>query len=570
MEKTASFSDVEKLAIALTRTASVTDSPEEKAFPAFLATILAKIPYFKSNPEEIQIVPIPGDPKGRSNLYALARGSGSGCVVLTGHYDVVHTSMYGSLEPWAFDPETLLRKMLEQLGETTGKDSSGYRLKEDLASGEFLPGRGLLDMKSGLAAGISVLARFASQKLKHGNVLFLAVADEEGSSHGMKAAGPFLTEYLEEQGLQPLAVFNLDSAIDQETGELGRAVFTGSVGKTLPFVYFIGKCTHAGSPFDGINPVLAASAFAMEIECNPDALREKQAAPGEEAPPPTILYFRESRSNYDVTTPPSVFCALNVLSHTREPAETLDSVGKIALNAMNKAISTLRERASTLSRRVSGHFSLPSGMPEVLDFGELARLAERNNPGVLEKVRAYAQSQEREDPVLRTLIIVQELVAFAGIEGPAAITGFAPPYYARVELDQEKHREFVSMLRSILSDYSITIGKSLRVRPYFPGISDMSFLSPADSAEQRAFVEDKSPMGNDGKALPSHPLECPVLNVGPWGRDYHQVGERIHREYGFVELPELIWRLVSGTLNQCSPKLAKRRVNESEAFNNER
>ncbi len=114
------------------------------------------------------------------------------------------------------------------------------------------------------------------------------------------------------------------------------------------------------------------------------------------------------------------------------------------------------------------------------------------------------------------------------------------------------------MLRSILSDYSITIGKSLRVRPYFPGISDMSFLSPADSAEQRAFVEDKSPMGNDGKALPSHPLECPVLNVGPWGRDYHQVGERIHREYGFVELPELIWRLVSGTLTKVGQTPSQR------------
>jgi arginine utilization protein RocB len=563
MEKIASFDNVEKLSIALTRMASVTDTPGEKAYPSFLHSILTQIPYFKTNQKDLELVPIADDPKERCNLFALARGSGSGCVVLTGHYDVVHTSMYGSLEPWAFDPENLARKTLEQLGESIGKDNPGYRLKEDLQSGEFLPGRGLLDMKAGLAAGISVLARFSAQKERRGNVLFLSVADEEGSSHGMRSAGPMLSSYLAERGLRASAVFNLDSAVDQETGELGRAVFTGSVGKTLPFVLFVGKCTHAGSPFDGINPVMAASAFAMEIECNPDALRERQAAPGEEAPPPTILYFRESRTNYDVTTPPSVFCALNVLSHTRGPEETLESVGKIAMNAMNKAISALRERASTLSRRVSGHFSLPSRAPRVLDFGELARLAERNNPGVLAKVRAYARDQEKTDLVLQTLLVVQELVAFAGIEGPAAITGFAPPYYARVELDQERHKEFVSLLRSILSEYSLAIGKSLRVRPYFPGISDMSFLAPADSPEQRAFVEDKSPVDSGNGGLSSIPLDCPVLNVGPWGRDYHQAGERIHREYGFVELPELVWRLTTGTLEQYNPGEAKATTSHS-------
>jgi arginine utilization protein RocB len=110
------------------------------------------------------------------------------------------------------------------------------------------------------------------------------------------------------------------------------------------------------------------------------------------------------------------------------------------------------------------------------------------------------------------------------------------------------------MLRSVLSEYSLTIGKSLRVRPYFPGISDMSFLSPADSAEQRAFVMDKSALGNDEQGLPFQPLECPVLNVGPWGRDYHQAGERVHREYSFVELPELVWRLTAGTLDLDCPK----------------
>ncbi|HWP68627.1 MAG TPA: M20/M25/M40 family metallo-hydrolase, partial [Rectinemataceae bacterium] len=331
----ASYHDVQSLAVALTRTASVTDSPGEKAYAAYLCSVLSQIPYFKTNPNDLASIPIPDDPKERSNVFALVRGSGRRCVVLTGHYDVVQTSMYGSLEPWAFDPETLSKKMLKLLADITGKDNPLLRLKEDLSSGQFLPGRGILDMKSGLAAGISVLAGFSAPFEKEGNLLFLSVPDEEGSSHGMKAAAAMLKDYLAQRDLVPAAVFNLDAAVDQDSGEMGRAVFTGSVGKTLPFVYFVGKCTHAGAPFDGINPVLPASEFAREVECNPDAFKERQVAPGEEAPPPSILYFRESRPAYDVTTPPAVFCALNVLSHTRGPEEILETIRKIAADSMN-------------------------------------------------------------------------------------------------------------------------------------------------------------------------------------------------------------------------------------------
>ena len=550
MAKSISFDKVEELSIALTRTASITDSPGEKAFPSFLLSILGQIPYFQNNPADLATMPILGDPKERSNVFALVRGSGKRCVVLTGHYDVVQTSMYGSLEPWAFDPEALSRKMLESLAAVTGKDNPLSRLKEDLASGEFLPGRGILDMKSGLAAGISVLAAFSTPFERVGNLLFLSVADEEGSSHGMKAASSMLKAYLAERGLEASAVFNLDSAVDQEGGELGRAVFTGSVGKTLPFVYFVGKCTHAGAPFDGINPVLPASEFAKEVECNPDAFKERQAAPGEEAPPPTILYFRESRAAYDVTTPSAVFCALNVLSHTRGPEEILETIGKIATDSMNRAISTLRERSSTLSRRVSGHFALPTKQPSVIDFDELSRLAERLSPGILEKARAYTADQQPDDRVQQTLFILQELLPFSGLEGPAAVIGFAPPYYARAELNQERDVGFISMLRAELSDFSRKIGKSIRVRPYFPGISDISFLAPADSADQRAFVRRQSAVSDPGNMEESRkPIGCPVVNMGPWGRDYHQAGERVHKQYAFVELPEILTRLVRGALD---------------------
>ena len=546
------FQDIESLTIRLVKVASRTDSEGEKAFPAFLASILSEISYFKSNPDDIVVQKIENDPKGRSNLFALVRGTGLGCVLLTGHYDVVQTSMYGSLEPWAFDPEGLRKKILE-ISAAPGFEAGQLKgLRKDLASGAFLPGRGVLDMKSGLAAGISVLAEFSRGK-RRGNLLFLAVADEEGSSRGMKAAASRLPGFLESRGLIPRLAVNLDAAVDQGDGEQGRAVFTGSVGKALPFAYFIGRCTHAGAPFDGINPSLLASEFAREIESNPAALPEKrqpaEVKPGEAPSPPTILYFRETRENYDVTTPQAFFCALNVLSHSLGPEAIIESLGALARSAMDRAIELLRQRASSFAGRVPGRFSIPDAKPTLLGFEEFARSAELANPGILDRARSLAAAQHPDDRVQQSLAVLQTLLPFTGVEGPAAVLGFAPPYYPRSEFDQKRHANCMTTLGRIIDEYSKEIGKSIRLRQYFPGISDMSFLSFLDSPAQREYVRTMSAVLDTTDAdAGKPPIACPVINLGPWGREYHQLGERVHREYSFAQMPALLVRIVAAAL----------------------
>jgi arginine utilization protein RocB len=77
----------------------------------------------------------------------------------------------------------------------------------------------------------------------------------------------------------------------------------------------------------------------------------------------------------------------------------------------------------------------------------------------------------------------------------------------------------------------------------------MSFLSPSDSAEQRAFVRNLSPIADISSSEETRlKVGCPVINLGPWGREYHQLGERIHRHYSFEEMPQLLSRLVTSIL----------------------
>jgi arginine utilization protein RocB len=162
---------------------------------------------------------------------ALVKGKGSQTLILTGHYDVVGVGNYGSLAEWANEPDALLPRLIARLRE---EDSQGTGLSpadrlalEDLQNGHFLPGRGLLDMKSGLAAGLAVLERFSqiADAERKGNLLFIAVPDEEIASNGIRTAGEMLPALATTWGLLYEGAINLDASDDSGDGSQGQVVY---------------------------------------------------------------------------------------------------------------------------------------------------------------------------------------------------------------------------------------------------------------------------------------------------------------------------------------------------------
>ncbi len=546
-----SFSDVRGTAIELTSFASITNTPGETAFAPWLAEKIGKLEYFRAHPEDLLVEKTADDPHDRRVIFAFVRGEGSDCLILTGHYDVVGTGCYGDLETLAFDAEKLTSALVKELA-LEGGCSNDKRAHADLESGEFLAGRGLLDMKSGLAAGLEVLDRFAANRNRNGNMLFLAVPDEEDSSHGMRYAVGRIRVFLSARKCSPMAVINLDSSVDQESGADGRVIFLGSVGKLLPFAFFIGRPTHAGAPFDGINPALLAAEFVRLVESDPEGLGEtpssdtntpeevcpNDAQRSEPPPPPTVLYLRETRQSYDVTTPSSVFCAINVLSHTRSPSSVYEQLGILAKRAMENALALLVSRAGEQSRRSVSSFAPPDRQPVVVDFALLAAQSGRRAVATSQDVKIFGS--DIADPVARTHAIVESLATQACIEGPAAIIGFAPPYYPRASLVPGRDEWFRIILEREASLMAAETGESIRLKPYFPGISDMSHLAPSDGTGQAAFVAARSPLPypESGEGL-----GCPVVNIGSWGREYHQKLERVHVAYSFRILPDLLGRI---------------------------
>ena len=543
--------DTQSIALRLVKSASITNTSGEVSYPDLLISVLREIPLFNGHPELIQEFYIEKDSWGRRIVIALAPGEGPSCVVLTGHYDVFDTSNYGALESFAFDPESLTKKMLQSLSSKEKLSPAEALLKKDLEGGSFIPGRGMLDMKSGLAAGIAALASFLEDNERSGNIIYMAVPDEEGSSVGMKAAKKILSTFAVEHGLELKAIINLDAAVDQGDGADAKAVFLGSVSKLLPFVLFVGKPAHAGAPFDGFNPVMAASVFAREIECNSECLNIRTTFPGEEPPPPTILYYREMRNRYDVTMPADVFCALNVLTFEKNPVKVFENVKLLVQKALDSSISLLYERMSAFSRKQNGHVAMQKFSSDIIDFPDLINRAEYVASGILERLRRIAEKSYPEDKVLQTAKIVHELLTYAQIEGPCAIIGLAPPYYAKAELDSDRDQAFLGCVKDELIQFNRMHEESIKLRPYFPGISDMSFLAPSVDRQSIEYIEQRSAVNQpDLEEYLENPLNVPVINIGPWGREYHQCGERVNRHYAFNLLPELVFTICQRLLKE--------------------
>ncbi|MBP1857343.1 M20/M25/M40 family metallo-hydrolase [Rhizobium herbae] len=528
-----------ELSVEMTRWPSVTESEGEAAFSGRLMELLGATPYFRQHPENLLALDSHGDP-ARQNVLALVRGNGRRCLVLAGHFDTVSIANYGSLVSLACEPEALTMALIEELSEKTRNPAEDKALA-DLISGDFLAGRGLLDMKSGLAAGIVALERFADLDELPGNLLFVATPDEENRSRGMRALRDALPAIAEKFDLDIIGGINLDASGDDGDGEEGRAVYLGSVGKFSPFALVAGRPTHAGYAFNGVSAHLIGAEIMRAVETN-SALCDE--AHGELSPAPVCLEAKDVRYGYEVTTPAHVWLSFNWLTHRRTPEDVLAEFRALAATAMRTALDTQASNAKTFFKRQgSGHAETQEG--QVLSYAELRELAvAHGGQAAADRLKALDQSLSGgEDPLSITRQIVTATLTEAGLEGPLVIVGFSTLHYPRVHLDSagDQGRSFERNMMAAAETCAKRHGTSIKAKQFFAGISDMSFFGHRPGAGQTQLLSDNTPCAAFVDKAPDGLLSFPVVNIGPWGRDYHQKWERVHMPYTFEVLPDVIY-----------------------------
>ncbi len=471
-----------KLALLLTSWPSVTGTTEEAEFAGRLSEYLRPKWY-----NENQTLSVDGGHNTRGILATLKRGKSSKTIVLTGHFDTVPFDDYGPFADLALQPELLTTALINNFRQQ-GIHSN---VLSELESGEFIAGRGLLDMKSGLAAGIAVLETYEGDA----SLLFLAVCDEEERSCGTRAAVPFLKDFETQFGLDIVLVINLDAISDQGDGSKGRVVAHGSIGKQLLFAHVVGRQAHAGYPQDGVNAAYVMSELVRAIELSP-LLSETTGA--EIAAPPSTLFAKDLKQGYNVTSPHQAHAYWNTMQHRRSGADVL----AIAMDLARGAVSIAEQR--------TGH------RIALKTFAELAMTAKPQD-----------MKLSLPDQTLAAL----ECIA-SDIREPTVVLGFGSIPYPAVLMRDEK-------LRQLIRDAVEPFG--LGHVDYFAGISDMSFFGEASG--DLAVVAANTPIWGKGFTMPE-PAGYPTINIGPWGRDYHTWLERVHASYAFETLPRVLLSVI--------------------------
>ena len=513
---------------------SFTNTESERVIEDYLDQRIGAIPYFQTHPHHFGRYPLSNDHLHRSVNWALVDKGKKKTVILFHHHDTVDLEDYGPLAPIALDSEALVQAL---------KDLDfRSEMQEDLNSRQWQFGRGSCDMKAALALQLGVLEAYASDPAGgQVNLLYLSVGDEESYSRGMRGALGLLCQLKDE--------FDLDYvlAVDSEPFEAGsdkeKVLHIGTVGKLMPVVVAQGVLSHMKEPLKGINALSLLIAVASKLDLHPDL---SDHALGERSPLPSWSYLRDLKDQYDVSTVLHAAGYFSVLHLKKTPQELLQRIKELSQEAVDQfyvKYLSLQDQA--------GQEHLIS-QPRVISYQELLDRCQKKE-GFLsfqEQCEQRAYQDFLSGVSYQTIAIqqIQSFLEFLSEKNPLVVIGFAPPYYPSMNCRSLPNTSL--KIDNLIDDYRYYLasrGLSLKVEEYFMGICDTSYCALERELESYQVVL-------DSLAIPSQVYELdlaniaqfqvPAVNLGPWGKELHQRGERVFTEDLLDIIPSYLFGLL--------------------------
>lgn len=504
---------------------SETFSIGEKQFPIRLREKLATLSYFTDNPNYLQTIEVD---QGRSFLSAFYRKEeNKKTVVLISHFDTVPTEEYGSLQPLATQPKLLTQAFLDNPG------LLNEAAQADLKKGDYLFGRGVMDMKMGLTLHMHLIEK-AIENSWDTNLLLITVPDEEVNSAGMRSAVKHIANLKKELDLDIQLFLNSEPSFSQDPTDLQEYIYTGTIGKIMPAVLCYGKETHVGEPMKGINATFMNSYLTTEMEFNLDFL---ETVYGEITPLPVSLEQKDLKLHYSTQTPYQSYALYNVFLMKRSAEEIFEIFEKTANDAMEKCQAQYEKVCQSANVQ-------PIGKIQTISYKKLYEYSiKKLGESYVEELIADVMKKDDLDDRQKSIYIADQLMIHSKELAPAVVLLFAPPYYPPANSkDDTLVQDLVELLLKEAQQYDIP----LREMNYFNGLCDLSYCQNTSDIGWHSY-EENTPVWNRSYTIPFEEMKeisAPVLNVGPFGKDAHQISERLHTKSAFIEMPELITKVI--------------------------
>jgi len=530
---------------------SIVNTDGEKDIAKFIYNYLAAHPYFTANRSQLVLEQTINDEKERYNVLAFVKGTkgvSNRTVVLMGHMDTVGVDDYNKQRNLAFSPDDWM--------EFLQNENIPDQAQEQLESGDWLFGRGVLDMKSGLASNIYLLTYYAEHpELLDGNLVFIAECDEEDSSHGILSALKTLKIWKKEHGFDYVAAINSDFVTPAYEGDVNRYVYKGTVGKLLPSFFIASEETHVGSAFDGLDPNFIAAELTKQINYNPDL---SDTALGETTMPPISLKQSDLKPSYTVQTALSAYVYYNFFVHSWSPEKVLELLKEQASLAFTNTLKSFEERYQRFCELSNQPYRSIPWKPRVFTYSEMQEMLTRTHGEKYEQHIDVFKADLLQDETLDTRMfaarVVEESWKFMTDKSPAIIVFYSSLYSPRVGLTGEKEDEqrLLQALDHAIHALQPAYNYPIVAKNFFPHISDMSFVAMSDNMDEINYAVTNTPSW--GKKFhvayeDVHDLNIPVINIGPYGMDGHKKLERMEMTYSLEMVPNLTNHVIQYVLN---------------------
>ncbi|WP_424160643.1 M20/M25/M40 family metallo-hydrolase [Bacillus amyloliquefaciens] len=528
---------IEAITKSLVALNSINGTLGEEKKADYIKDMIKSFPYFQENPSHVWEQAIPEDPYGRKNIFAFIEGNGDSLntVIYHAHLDTVGIEDFGPLKDIAFDSD--------RLAEYFSSYEFDREVQRDARSGEWMFGRGSVDMQSGIAVHLANLLHFSERREQlPGHILFMANPDEESQHSGILTSISELKRLKQEKQLRYLAAINTDFITPLYEGDTTRYIYTGAAGKLLPCFAIYGREVHVGDTLSGIDPNLIASEITRRIHNN---IHMAENIEGELMLPPTCLYQRDNKEAYNVQTAVSSYVYFNYFIYEKTAKEIMDQLTAVA----DEACKETEQKLSDYYDEYCGRTNLPkkeiSWNVQVYSLEDYLKRLRSRGIDPAQCIEQTFKTYEHLELRMRCFKAVEELQKLDPEQGAKVIIFYAPPYLPHNYLKEESARDRLlqHVIQEAVDKTAASTGETFAFKKFFPYLADGSFLSLHETDAEVSAFTDNFPGWDVIGMIPFkeiRELNIPSVNIGVYGKDGHKWTERVYKPYTFHVLPELI------------------------------
>lgn len=528
---------IEKLTNELVNINSINGTQGEGKIIEYIYAKMKEFPYYQKNPAFLWTLNVKQDPIGRKNLFAFVKSPNETkrTIIYHAHLDTVDIEDYGHLKEFAFSPTKLEDFFKTYEGNTD--------VQKDAQSGDWMFGRGAVDMKSGAAVHIANVQYFTNHLHElEGNILLILNGGEEAEHNGIIDALDELNRLKMEQELDFLMAINTDFTTPLYGDDPHRYIYTGVAGKLLPSFYIYGREVHVGDTLSGIDPNYVAAKITERIHNN---LALMEAIIGETILPPTCLYQRDTKESYTVQTASTSRIYFNYFLYEESPDHVVKKLKSVAQQACIEAKQYLQlqyekyiERSNIPKRSLSWHI-------DVVTYDEF--IVYLNGKGIETELIIADVLKKNAGKELRqqSFAIVDALQKADPEHKPRVVLYFAPPFLPHNYLKESVARDQLlkQAISQVVHEVAKETGEVFQVKRFFPYLADGSFLSIHATQEELQELLNNFPKWDTLYPLPFEKIKAlniPSVTMGVYGKDGHKWTERVYKPYSFGVLPKLI------------------------------